>query len=119
MVTFELVENTGDTLRYEYYPEDDRSAAPGVIVVDKTRMAVDMRKPAENDIFRPASDEEKAAMQAGLNAMREKRGDPPLPQEILDSMTRAAGKYVYLDPAMQAIANAFYGGQPLESGRAD
>ncbi len=119
MVTFELVEKSGEMLRYEYYPEDDHSAAPGIIVVDLTRMAVDMRKPAEKDVFRPASDEEKAAMQAGLNAMRKKRGDPPLPKEILDSMTRAAGKYVYLDPAMQMIANAFYSGSPLEKGRAD
>lgn len=119
MVTFQLVEKTDEILRYEYYPEDDRSAAPGIIVVDRTRMAVDMRKPAERDEFRPASDEEKAAMQAGLNAMRADRGDPPLDQDILDKMTQAAGKYVYLDPAMQKIAGAFYSGAPVESGRVD
>ena len=119
MVTFQLVEATDEILRYECYPEDDRSAAPGIIVVDKTRMAVDMRKPAEKDVFRPASDEEKAAMQAGLNAMREKRGDPPLPQDILDKMTQAAGKYVYLDPAMQRIADAFYSGNPTDGGKVE
>ncbi len=119
MVTFQLVERTGETLTYEYYPEDDHTGAPGIIVVDLARMAVDMRKPAEKDVFRPASDEEKAAMQAGLNAMREKRGDAPLDKDILDKMTQAAGKYVYLDPAMQQIAGAFYSGNPIESGRVD
>lgn len=119
MVTFQLVEKTDEILKYEYYPEDDRTGAPGIIVVDRVRMTVDMRKPAERDVFRPASDEEKAAMQAGLNAMREKRGDPPLDQDILDRMTQAAGKYVYLDPAMQQIAGAFYSGNPAEGGKVD
>ena len=82
-------------------------------------MAVEMKKPAEKDFFRPASDEEKAAMQAGLNSMREKRGDPPLPQDILDKMTQAAGKYVYLDPVMQQIAGAFYSGSPAGDGKVE
>ena len=119
MVTFELVNKTEQELTYHYYPEDDRDSSPGIIVVDKVRMAVDMKRPAEKDVFRPASDEEKAAMGAGINAMREQRGEPPLADEILAAMTKAAGKYEYLNPVMQEIAGAFYGGTELEGGKVE
>ena len=116
MITFELVEKTDEKLIYHYYPEDDRTMSPGIIEVDRVRMSVDMRRPAEKDVFRPATDEEKAAMGASINAMREQRGEPPLADDILAAMTRASGKYECLDPVMQQIAGAFYGGTELEKG---
>lgn len=116
MITFELVEKTDKTLTYHYYPEDDRTASPGIIVVDKERGAVDMRRPAEKDIFRPASEEEKAAMGAAINELRQQRGEAPLSEEMLALMTKAAGKYECLDPVMQQIAGAFYSGTDLEKG---
>lgn len=116
MITFEIVEKTDEMLTYHYYPEDDRTASPGIIVVDKVRGAVDMRRPAEKDSFRPATEEEKAAMGAAINAMREQRGESPLSEDILSAMTKAAGKYECLDPVMQQIAGAFYGGTELEKG---
>ena len=116
MITFELVEKTDEMLTYHYYPEDDRTASPGIIVVDKVRGAVDMRRPAEKDIFRPASEEEKTAMGAAINDLRRQRGEAPLSEDVLALMTKAAGKYECLDPVMQQIAGAFYGGKELEKG---
>ena len=116
MITFELVNRTDEELTYHYYPDDDRTVSPGIIVVDKVRGAVDMRRPAEKDVFRPASDAEKAAMGQAINALREQRGETPLSDDVLALMTKAAGKYECLDPVMQQIAGAFYGGNELEKG---
>ena len=116
MIIFEIVEKTDEMLTYHYYPEDDRSASPGIIVVDKVRMIVEMRRPAEKDTFRPATEEEKTAMGVSINAMREQRGEPPLADEILAAMTKASGKYECLNLVMNQIAGAFYGGTELEKG---
>ena len=121
MITYELVNITEHELTYHYYPEDDRAASPGIIVVDLVRMSVDMKRPAEKDVFRPASEEEKAAMGAGINKMREERGEAPLSDDVLAAMTKAAGKYECLNPVMQDIAGALYGGDifELKGGRID
>lgn len=121
MITYELVNITDQELTYHYYPEDDRTLSPGIIVVDMVRKTLDMKRPAEKDVFRPASEEEKAAMGAAINKMREEMGEPPLSDDILAAMTKAAGKYEYLNPVMQDIAAALYGGDVLElkGGRID
>ena len=114
MITYELVNITEEGLIYHYYPEDDRTASPGIILVDIVNKTVDMKRPAEKDVFRPASEEEKAAMGAAINKMREERGESPLSDDILAAMTKAAGKYEYLNPVMQEIAGELYGGNVLE-----
>jgi exopolysaccharide biosynthesis predicted pyruvyltransferase EpsI len=49
MVYYYLIESSDTHIIYEYYPENDKSKAPGIITVDKIAETIELTKPAEMD----------------------------------------------------------------------
>ena len=49
MVTYYLIKTIENSAEYEYYPEDDKTKQPGIIVVDKTNKKIFLKSVAERD----------------------------------------------------------------------
>lgn len=83
MVTYELVVREGDMLTYNYWPEDDRSAECGTIIVDLTSETANLVRPAERDFKSHTTGADMNAMRDDINRMRMERGERRLSEEEL------------------------------------
>ena len=118
MVTFELIESTEAFAVYWYYPEDDRSAGHGVLILDKRQNQTILSELAPKDAYRQVSMEESDRLRSAVNEMRRLRGAPELTEAEWPSEVSKETISLYADHAAKRILEAYRGGQLPEHGTA-
>ena len=118
MVKFKLVERTDKFIKYEYYPEADKSKKPGIIILDLINEIIDVEVPAEDDYEEKITIESMNEIRESINEVRRKEGLPDLTAEELSHQIQDKTFYYYADFAIRKISEAYNEGEILESGGA-
>ena len=118
MVKFELIEQNENFLKYEYYPEADKTKKPGIIIVDLKEEFIDVETPAEDDWQDKISVESLKGMRESINIERREQGLPDFTEEEFPYPTEDKLFYHYAEFAIKRIAEALNEGEVLESGGA-
>ncbi len=113
MVTFELIFQSEEYLRYAYYPEGKREGG-GIIELDIAAGIIKVVVPAKHARLRRASAEDFASMREAINSMRREAGKKELDEEELPA--EVCEWYVYADHAMSRLLKEYNRGTVLEKG---
>lgn len=116
MVTFNKIYSSEQEIRYEYFPEGDKTCTAGVIGINLETDNISLIQPAERDlqIVIPAS--EMNAMRKNIEEMRKECGEEPLTEDELPTVTEDTMYYRYASHALNKISGAYENGKILDSG---
>lgn len=107
MVTFERIESDGIRIKYRYYPENRRSAKPGLIIVDRETKTINVADPAEEDIYVVQTADQQNAARDTINQERVNQGLEPLTEEEWPLATRDIACYVYAAHAIKELSKKY------------
>ena len=116
MVSFRLISKTEKEIKYEYFPENDKNALPGIIVIDREKEDIFVLQQAEKDFSRIIPVSELNALRDSVDEMRQEDGMPPLTEEDWPKATKDDIYYFYASNAISKIADAYNEGEILEDG---
>jgi len=116
MVTFRLIFETEEEIRYEYFPEGDETGEAGRISIDICKCEIMVLRPAAKDMLITATVDGMKAIRDSINEMRAEQGRPLLTEEELPSATEESHYYCYASKAMEKIFESYKSGIVLKSG---
>ena len=116
MVTFRMVIESDKEIKYEYFPEGDKSSTAGIITIDLKREEIQVLQPAERDILITATADSLTVMRNNINEMRAELGEGLLTEEELPSATEDGSYYCYASKAMKKISEEYNKGNILKDG---
>ena len=116
MVTFELIENTIDFIRYRYYPENHRDREPGIIEFDIKSGSIVVDTPAADDFIRTVSAEELNSMRNRIDEMRKENDESEFTENELPIAQKNEQWYWFANHAIKAIEDAYNSGEILTEG---
>ena len=112
MVTFFLKEENEQFIIYLYYPDGNDSLKPGIIVVDKIKKDITIKKVAENDIERDIQPEELNELIIAVNEMKKERGAT----DFMELATEPIHSIYYGDHAVREIFTYLVKGEVPKKG---
>ena len=116
MVTFQLVSQTKDEIKYNYFPEGDETCKTGVIAIDIRKEEIRVLHPAEKDFLVTVTVDSMKAVWDSINEMRAEQGETPLTEEELPVTTEENSYYCYAEKAIREIVKGYDAGNVLKSG---
>ena len=87
MVTFRLIEETGQYLTYWYFPNGNEDEMYGIILIDKLNETVEIQKMAHDDFSHIVTVDEQNELRNSINETRKEEGLPLLTEEEWPSAT--------------------------------
>ena len=78
MVTFRLIEETGQYLTYWYFPNGNEDEMYGIILIDKLNETVEIQKMAHDDFSHIVTVDEQNELRNSINETRKEEGLPLL-----------------------------------------
>lgn len=116
MVTFKLVEENEKYLVYWYFPNGEKDADYGIILLDKLNGTIEIQKMATNDFSHIVTVSEQNELRDFVNYMRKEEGLPPLSEDEWPSATTEFTKTFFADHAISKIAEGYNSGNILHKG---
>lgn len=116
MVTFRLIFEIEEEIRYEYFPEGDETGEAGLISIDICKGEITVLRPAEKDILITSTVDGMKAIRDSINEMRVEQGKPLLTEEKLPVATEESKYYCYAEKAVKKIIEECNNGNILVSG---
>ena len=116
MVTFRLIFEIEEEIRYEYSPEGDETGEAGLISLDICKGEITVLRPAEKDILITSTVDGMKAIRDSINEMRVEQGKPLLTEEKLPVATEESKYYCYAVKAVKKIIEECNNGNILVSG---
>ena len=117
MVTFKMIYKTDQEIRYEYYPENDKSSMPGEIKMDVSTGDIELVKPAQLDYECIITMEELESMYEAINELRKEEGREQLSDEEFPLETENITYFQYASHAMSRLSEAYKEGQAFGDGQ--